>query len=145
DAPEHGPNEDLARLDVFVSETGGSWTLVWLPHFFSESSKKLLGELVILEHILSGADSKRKYLQHLSVEHQNRAELDLNNLRVVKRKRLTQVLEQAYGLASIDEDALDPGARVEQQLRLLKPGATMLPQLAATLSDVKESYVTGLL
>ncbi|MGE0327303.1 MAG: hypothetical protein AB7S68_33585, partial [Polyangiaceae bacterium] len=145
DEEQHGPGDDHVRLDSFVEETDGSWTLVWLPHFFSQSSNKLLGEFVILEYILSSKETERKYLQHLSVEHQTRASHDLQNLRNVKRERLWNLLQQAYGLATPEDETLDPGARVERHLRLLKPGAQIRQQLAANLATVKQAYIQALL
>lgn len=145
DEPGFSPNDDLARVDSFVEGGGGSWTLVWLPHFFSQSSNKLLGELVILEHIFESKENERRYLAHLSVENQARAHLDLDNLRNQKRNRLRQLLEQAYGLARREEEALDSGALADTQLRVLKPGARVQAALAANLGDALGAYVEALL
>ena len=59
DDPGHGPNEDLDVVETVRETDGGTWTLVWLPSFFSDSVNKMLGELVILEHILDSRDTTR--------------------------------------------------------------------------------------
>ncbi|MBN1612769.1 MAG: hypothetical protein JW940_39470, partial [Polyangiaceae bacterium] len=98
DRPGNSPNDDLDVLDRFTEDSGGSWTMVWLPHFFSAAVNKLLGELAILDHILEHTESARRYVAHLSVEHQSRAILDLQNLRNQKKNRVQQALQQAYGV-----------------------------------------------
>lgn len=145
DDETHGPNDDVQRLDTFVEETGGTWTLVWLPHFFSDATKKHLRDLVILEHILSTKDTERRYLSHLAVDNQQRARLDLDNLRNQKRNHLGRVLEQAYGLAKAESDTLDPSATVDDQLRVLQPGARVRQQLAPTLAYALDNYIPALL
>src|SRR5262249_30011520 len=80
DEPGYGPKDDVRVIDEISEKTGGTWTLVWLPSFFSKSINDLLGDLVVLEHILETKDSQRRALAHLSVENQSRALLDLENL-----------------------------------------------------------------
>jgi hypothetical protein len=145
DRPNHGPNEDLEVLDRFVEEGKGSWTLVWLPHFFSATINKLLGELVILDHILEHSESARRYVAHLSVENQGRALLDLKNLRNQKRNRVQQALEQAYGVAQEREGDLDSEKRVPRHLVVLKAGVQVRLTLAANLEDALDGYIPALL
>lgn len=145
DEPGFGPNDDLRVLDELVEKGGESWTLVWLPSFFSKSMNDLLGELVILEHILDSKDTERQAVAHLSVENQARALTDLRNLRNQKEVRILGVLEQAYGLAREKEGDLDPSNSVETHLRLLKPGAQIQPTLVANLTDALDAYIPALL
>jgi len=145
DQPGHGPQEDLATIEQFMEEDSGSYTLVWLPSFFSGTINKLLGELVILEHIFDGKDNQRKYVAHLSVENQSRALVDLENLRNQKRARVFQVLDEAYGLAKVCDGDLDPAAIIENHLHVLKPGVQLRKDLAANLNDALDSYLSALL
>jgi hypothetical protein len=101
---------------------GGSWTLAWLPSFLSDALEKLLGELVILEHILETRETARGYVAELSVENQSRALTDLENLRSAKKQRLMLVLEQAYGLATPKDGELDSARTIERHLFVLKAG-----------------------
>ncbi len=145
DDPGFGPNDDLRAIDELAEKTGGTWTLVWLPSFFSKSINDLLGDLVVLEHVLETRDSQRRAVAHLSVENQSRALLDLENLRSQKKARLVGVLEQAYGLARVREGDLDPSLGVETHLRLLKQGAQLQPLLVANLASALDVYVPALL
>jgi hypothetical protein len=43
DDPGFGPHDDEQVLDEFRENHGGSWTLVWLPSFFSHHDQ-MLGE-----------------------------------------------------------------------------------------------------
>jgi hypothetical protein len=145
DDPGFGPNDDVEAIDKITQEGIGTWTLVWIPSFFSEHINKLLGELVILEHILENAETKRRYTSHLSVEHQSRALLDLDNLRNQKRARILGVIEQVYGLAKPSEADIDPARALDKHLHVLKPGASILPMLAANLASALDGYIPALL
>jgi hypothetical protein len=145
DEPGYGPNDDLEAIERIRDQGGGTWTLVWLPSFFSEAINKHVGELVILEHILETKENRRRYLSHLSVDNQSRAERDLENLKSAKRARLLQVLEEAYGLAREKEGDLDPARRLEQHVHLLAAGATLQPVMAANLATAIDSHVPALL
>lgn len=145
DEPQFGPNDDLQVLLDFEEQGAGSWTVSWLPSFFAGEVNELLGDLVVLEHILDGRDNRRMYLSHLRVEDRDRAELDLENLRSQKKARVFAALEQAYGVRSDRPNDLDPSASVEEHLRLLKPGAQLLRRQAATLADTLHAVIDALL
>ncbi|MBI2373943.1 MAG: hypothetical protein HYV07_08095 [Deltaproteobacteria bacterium] len=137
-----GPHDDEQVLDEFKETHGGSWTLVWLPSFFSHAMNQMLGELVILEHILSQPVA---YVSHLSVENQSRAKNDLLNLKTQKQSRVVQALEQAYGLAPLREGDIDTALSVERHLYVLKPGAQVQAVLAANLATALEGFIPALL
>ncbi|WP_437602989.1 hypothetical protein WMF28_15305 [Sorangium sp. So ce590] len=145
DEKDFGPNDDLRVLDELVEKTHGTWTLAWIPSFFSRSINDLLGELVVIEHLLENKETERQAVAHLSVENQARALLDLRNLRSQKTLRLIGALEQAYGLSRAKEGDLDPSRSVENHLRLLMPGATLQPTLAANLTDALDAYIPAVL
>jgi hypothetical protein len=145
DEPAFGPNEDLEVLERFREEGVGSWTLVWLPSFFSDNVETLLGDLVRLEEILQSRDKTREYVHHLSVEDQSRALIDLENLRSMKKARILEVLAQAYGVARPKEGDLDTGRSIDQHLHLLKPGARLEPRVPPNLAEAVTDYVDALL
>jgi hypothetical protein len=138
------PADDLQTVERFM-ETERSWSLVWLPHFFSASINQLLGELVILEHILGDKATQREAVKDLSIEDQSRALSDLDNLRAQKKARLHEVLEQAYGLRQASDADIDGSCRVEQHLHVLTPGAVVAIGIAPNLAGAKEALVSGLL
>lgn len=145
DDPGFGPNDDEQVILDFEEKTGGTWTVSWLPSFFSREVNELLGDLVVLEHVLDGKENRRTYLSHLRVEDRERAELDLENLRSQKRQRVFQAIEQAYGTRNDRPGDLDPAASVDEHLRLLKPGAQLLRRQAATLADTLSAVIDALL
>jgi len=139
-----GPQDDVATVERF-KESDKSWTLAWLPHFFSASVKQLLGELVVLEHIMGDRSIQREAVKDLSLEDQSRALSDLDNLRAQKKARLHEVLEQAYGLRQVVDADLDGSNRVEQHLHVLTRGAEVPIGIAPNLAGAKETLVSGLL
>jgi hypothetical protein len=141
-----GPHDDEKELEAFgAANSSGTWTMAWLPTFFSKEMQGVLGELVILENILRDSAKTRQAVSHLSVENQARATNDLLNLKTQKQSRVKQVLEQAYGFAKPREGDLDPSNAVEKHLHVLKPGAVVRPQSAATLGDSLERFAHELL
>ncbi len=145
DDGQYGPNDDLAALDRFVEAGTGTWTLVWLPSFLSDAMEKLLGELVILDHICDTRDVMRSYVADLSVENQTRAMTDLENLRSSKQAKLMAVLQEAYGLASPKEGNLDTARLAETHMRLLKPGAKIAARVPPNFIEAVATYVHDLL
>jgi hypothetical protein len=144
DDPGFGPNDDLAVIERFREESP-TWTLVWVPSFFSQSMNKMLGELVILEHILESEQTARGYVSMLSVDNQVRAMTDLKNLHSAKQGRVVLALQQAYGLAQIKEGDIDTAQQVDRHLYVLKPGANVVATLAANLATALDNYVPALL
>lgn len=140
-----GPNDDLAVIEKFREEGVGSWTLVWLPSFFSNTIEALLGDLVRLEEILQTRDKAREYVHHLSVEDQSRALIDLENLRSMKKARILEVVSEAYGVARPKEGDLDTGRSIDQHLHLLKPGARLEPRVPPNLAEAVNDYIDALL
>jgi hypothetical protein len=145
DEPGHGPNEDVQVVDDMLGEGAGTWTLVWLPSFFSETTNRLVGDVVVLNHVLATNDSRRQYVSHLTVENQTRAMSDLDNLRSSKRAVLRQAIEQAYGLVNAKEGTLDSSRALDRHLYVLKPGAQFQPPMAPTLEEALRNHIQALL
>lgn len=148
DEDDHGPDEDAACLEAYRDTHGGSWTLVWLPSFFSESVNTLLGELVILDHILDENDATRQgYINHLSPDQQNMAVNSMRSLQSQKRTQVFEAMRKAYGVANAgrDDEHLDPSRRMDQNLHTLQPGLQVHPGLAPDLSHALQRYVPALL
>ena len=55
DEPGHTTRDDQGKLQIYSQNNpSGTRTLVWLPAFFSETARRDLSRLVIIEHILAG-------------------------------------------------------------------------------------------
>ena len=148
DEKEHGPQDDERVIKGFMAQGTGSWTLVWLPSFFSEASNKTLSELVRITHILSSRTTLEQFVGHLSVEHQEQARLTLENLASQKKQHLLGVLAKAYGLVhdvKDDDPDLDPARSVDQHLYLLKPGVTLQAMVAGNLGEAFPIYTDAIL
>ncbi|HTE06470.1 MAG TPA: hypothetical protein VK824_09760 [Planctomycetota bacterium] len=145
DGPEYGPSHDLEVIERYTETSGGSWTLVWLPSFFAPAIEKMLGELVILHHVLKDKETARACVSELSIENQSRALVDLGNLYSMKRARMLGVLEEAYGVAREKEGDLDSARSVESHLHLIKPGARLEAAPPPNLGEAVDVYVKGLL
>ena len=145
DEKQFGPLDDIQALEKFISEGSGTWTLVWLPSFFSRESLDTLEDLIAIRRVL---DQPRDYLQHLSVDQQESARTLLSNLENQKRAQLTLTLQRAYGLATPrpDDRDLDAARRVEQPLRILRPGTRLTTAtFTASFDNAIETYVHALL
>jgi hypothetical protein len=145
DEPGFGPQQDAQLLDEVIEKGGGGWTLVWLPSFFSAASNALLGDITILDRILETPLSIQRYTSHLAVDQQARVRTDLENLHRAKRSRLSQILDQAYGLSRANEEDLDAGLSVEKHLVLLQPGARLSAPQPSSLSNALDCYLPALL
>jgi uncharacterized short protein YbdD (DUF466 family) len=128
DDPGHTPEDDLQRLrELLRDQAGDNYTMVWLPTFFTDKMVRELGELCVVDHILTG-DNPRNYLSYLRPEDQARARQDLDSLRNQKREHIKRALAQAYGIGgSRDDGMLDPSRGVEEHLVSLQPGLEMRP------------------
>lgn len=147
DEQGHGPEDDVKRLERYREEQGGSDnpTLVWLPTFFSDKLEQELGQLAIIEHILTG-ENKQRYLGHLRQEDQARARRDLDSLGNQKRAQIQRAILQAYGIASSGSDGLlDPSRKVEEHLVSLQPSLEARPLLAGSFSDGLDQLAERLL
>ena len=145
DEPGYGPNDDLEVVDRVRDEGAGSWTLVWLPSFFSEEVNRLVGEIAILDHILETREAARRYVQHLRVEQQNAVISDLDNLRNQKRARLRSALLQAYGISRETEADIDPSRSLASHLHVLKQDVRVQAMSGGTLRGVVDDYAGKML
>jgi len=145
DDPGFGPNNDIEEVTKVRDTANGTWTLAWIPSFFSEANNRLVGDLAILDHILQDSATTAAYLNHLTVEQQTRARTDLDNLRSQKRAKLRNLLEQAYGIVQPVLSEFDSSRMVDDHRLLLKPGIRLDPALPPNLGMALEHYVGSLL
>lgn len=147
DEPGHGPKEDERVIEEF-REHESSWTLVWLPSFFSKAINDTLGELVVLDHVLDVSKTQLgSYIGHLSLEQQDLAITSMRNLQSQKRAAVFEAMRKAYGIASVgaEDRDLDPSQSVLRHLHTLQPGLEPHPGLAPDLDRALDKYVAALL
>ncbi len=149
DEPEHGPRDDIGRIQRFRDgNPQGSPTLIWLPNFFSTDALKDLGTLVILEHILASEERLNQYTSHLSPQDRQAARSLLDNQRSVLGTRVRSHLEAAYGLVAPLSGSLDTSASLEphEQFQSLKvgfePQSPVGPTLAKALDQLLDQALS---
>lgn len=132
DEAGHSPLDDLTRLKDFREAGKPARTLVWVPSFLSESSRKDLGTLVRLDHILAG-DRFRDFASHLSAQDQAAARELLRNQQSQLRQRVLHVLMGAYGVDVPPPGSVDAAHAPAEHFQSLDPAFTPQPPVGADL------------
>jgi hypothetical protein len=135
------PADDLARLANYRG--GDTRTLVWLPSFLSDKTRRDLGRLVVLDYILTG-ERFNDYAGHLSLVDRGPARALAKNQRDQLQSRLRQCLEVAYGIANDPRDAIENRLNPEDQFRSLDPTLTPRTPVGADLKGAFESLLDQL-
>ncbi|MCP5560212.1 MAG: phage resistance protein [Verrucomicrobiaceae bacterium] len=114
DREGHTVHDDIAKLDDYRRRKHDqSRTLIWLPSFFSETSRRELGRLVKLEHVLS-EHRFATFVTHLTDIQRAEARTIMENQRSALRSRLQHHLLAAYGLDNqVASGVLDPGQTID--------------------------------
>ena len=129
------PQEDLSRLDKFrQAHPSGSRTFCWVPSFFKPSAQKDLGNLVILEHILTG-ERFGGYANNLPYQDRAVAKALLENQRSQLRQRVLQHLAVAYGIDRQSKDSVDSSHELSEHFQSLWQGFDPQPPVGANLKD----------
>lgn len=127
DQGNHSPASDRARIQEYEATDNATQTLCWLPYFFSQSSLRELGTLVILEHVLKSDDRFASFSKHLSPIERTQARTLLDNQRSQLRQRIRDYLMGAYGAAQSLPGSLDDSVLLDSQVYSLEPA--FRPQL----------------
>lgn len=136
DLPGFSTADDRAKLQDFLKlHPDGTRTLAWLPRFFTEAALKDLGDLVVIEFVLS-ANRFAGYASHLSAPDQQAAKAILESRQASLRQRMINALEAAYGLHNATPGMIDAEEMpFAEHFRSLLPGYTPQPPAAATLRE----------
>ena len=137
---ETGADEqaDRDRLQRFRDNGEQSRTLCWLPSYLDAAAMADLGKLVRLEHVLRG-DRFESFASELSLADRREAKQLLTNQRDQLRRRLTTLLERAYGVRP-SEGSMDSGA-LGGPLESLDDSFSPRPPVAPTLGQALEGLV----
>ena len=134
DEPQHTPLDDLAQVRNFKARGTPADTIVWLPWFFTESTQRDLGRLVLLDQVLTG-NRLNEYGAHLSQTDRDQARGLMVNQRDQMRTRIRNCLLAAYGISRADTDAVDDSHDLEGHFISLNPGLELRPPVAASIGD----------
>ena len=132
----HGPRDDLAKIDGFRREyPKGSRTIAWMPSFLNNSAQRELGLLVKLDHVLTGSRFDT-YAARLSAVERAQAKVILENQSRALRQKIKGYLDSAYGLAT-DKSCLDSAHTLDpdEQITSLHPNIAISVPSSATLKD----------
>lgn len=106
DQGNHGPQEDVDKVERLLEQGRNAPVIVWIPSFFGEKVQRALGELVIIDRILDDSQFKRQTV-NLRVDEQQRMRTALEHLRNQKSALVRKALAVAYGLQSMEGAAGD--------------------------------------
>jgi hypothetical protein len=134
DAAGRGPREDLQRVQSLRNAGRTGRVLCWLPSFFTAATARSLGELVVLDHVLTG-DRFQQFAGHLSAADKTNARGDLENQRARLREGVRAAIDQAYGVATDDPAVVDTSLPLADRFPTLWPDMTVRPPVASTLGD----------
>lgn len=134
DEANHGPADDLVRVQGLQAELDTTPTVAWLPSFFTEATLTKLGQLVVVDHVLAG-DRLQGYTSHLSPQNRVEAKHLLENQAESLREQLRGLLRQAYGIEAPDHRWVSDELRPSEQFPTLDPTLRVRPPVAATLSQ----------
>ncbi len=146
DVAEHGPNDDIARIERLRDSGVTSRTVAWIPAFLSASRQDDLGTLVLLEYLLAGTgDAFVRHAAHLPSEQRQLAKTALSNRRNSLRSALNEVIKQAYGAATREPRDIDTSYGAISPFATLDPGLSLQPLVGATLGDAMANLVDQML
>ena len=134
DEANHGPQDDLVRIQVLQAELYSTPTVAWLPSFFTEEALAKLGQLVVVDYVLTG-DRLQNYTGFLAPQNRIEAKHLLENQRASLRDQVQGFLRKAYGIDVPDGRFVSSTLSPSDQFPTLDPTLTIQPPVAATLSD----------
>jgi len=128
------PAEDRAKVQEFRSTQEPSTTIVWIPSFFSRSSLHDLGQLVLLDYVLTG-DRFNGYATHLSPSEKPTARILLENQRAQLAGKLRHIIDGAYGLMTPLDGTIDSALDhpLAEHFQSLEHGLRLQPPVAADM------------
>jgi hypothetical protein len=138
DQQDYTPADDFAKVQEYLQHQNPTRTLVWIPAFFTAQSLNELGRLVVLDHVLTGTRLD-EYGAHLSQLDREQARVILVNQRDQVRQRIRNFMLAAYGLTTVNRDALDLSWDPETYVQALDPGLKLQAPVGATLREGLEN------
>ncbi|MGP5642077.1 DUF6079 family protein [Corynebacterium variabile] len=139
DEPDHSVAEDHTRVKALAgSVTTAPFTAIWLPHFLSAERMEKLGELVIIDHVLT-ENGWRDYTQNVAADDREAIRQMLKQRQLTLTNQLVLWLEEVYGVDSGQEFAIG-----QEPLKTLDPALTVSKPRGASLADATDNLITTL-
>jgi hypothetical protein len=138
DEPGRTTRDDLGKLQIYSQQNPrGTRTIVWLPAFFSETARRDLSRLVIIDHILAG-ERFAGYAAFLSPQDRQTARTLLENQRSSLHERVKQHIEAAYGIRGSQSKAIDDSHTLADTYNSLHLGLDLQPPPESSLKGQLE-------
>ena len=142
DEPGHTTRDDLGKLQIFSQNNpNGTRTLVWLPAFFTESARRDLSRLVIIDHILTG-ERYNSYASFLSPQDRATARTLMENQRSSLQERVKQHVEAAYGIRGSQSKSIDDSHTLADTYNSLFQGLDLQPPAGSNLKLALEELLS---
>lgn len=136
DEPGHTPAEDHQRVDQLrVSDGEAPFTVVWLPQFFANEQMKKLGELVVIEHLLTKS-GWRDYTARIAEDSRESIKQILRSRAETLNSSLERELAEAYGAQSGVSFA-----EGQEPLKSLDPSITVAKPSGADFADAADRLI----
>ncbi|MGX5681697.1 hypothetical protein [Schumannella luteola] len=132
DSGNHSPADDVARLRKLREGGRSANTIAWIPNFLSDARQKDLGDLVILEYLLTGNRFDQN-ADHLPLSDRGPARQTLESRRRTLKEVLTAALRQAYGVNAADESNVGSDLAGNEIFGTLAAGLTIPPPATGNL------------
>lgn len=140
DEAGRGPADDLARIQDLQGQMEPTETVGWLPLFLTEASQERLGKLVVLDHVLAG-DRLDGFTAHLAPQDRVQAAHLLKNQADSLRSQMHDIMRQAYGIESPDEQWVRTDVPLRDQFPCLDPTLDVQAPTAPNLNDAFEQLL----
>ncbi|WP_312777488.1 DUF6079 family protein [Corynebacterium variabile] len=139
DEPDHSVAEDHTRVKTLQgSVTTAPFTAIWLPHFLSADRMEKLGELVIIDHVLT-ENGWRDYTQNVAADDREAIRQMLKQRQLTLTNQLVLWLEEVYGVDSGQEFAIG-----QEPLKTLDPALAVSKPRGASLANATDNLITTL-
>ncbi|MBL8842560.1 MAG: phage resistance protein [Planctomycetes bacterium] len=138
-------SDDVERVKTFRAKNEPQRTVCWIPTFFTQETKRDLGQLVKLDYVLASDDRLRQATSHLASADRVSARSILDSQRSALTERFRHALLMAYGVAPAQATVVDVSHDPGQMLRSLDD--TFAPRLpvAANLQGALSGLLDQLL
>ncbi|MGP5655335.1 DUF6079 family protein [Candidatus Corynebacterium faecigallinarum] len=139
DEPNHSVAEDHTRVtQLTTTMTDSPFTVVWLPHHLSNERMEKLGQLVIIDHLLTES-GWRDHTVNVAADDRETIKQLLTQRQGSLTNQLSQWLTQAYGVDQGEEFAIG-----QEPLKSLDPALRVSKQIGLSLADATDKLISGL-